>query len=742
MRVAADPPAIRVSPSLLDFGIATVEMNFTIENQGGGTLAWGIGEDYPGWITLSPTGGSLTEGESWPCVVTVDRRLLGVGVHNHTLWIESNGGGATVDLSLVVPEPVSVVSPFAYLPPLIDGVVSAGEWNGSAEVAIPQGHVLLQNDASCLYVLVDLTGDIQSDPSDGLLLSFDTSLDGSITNGEDLNFRAGGEPMGFGVQTYMDAGEWTSLRATYSRMGTGFGTSPRSRQDHRVWEMAISLPEIDASPGSTVRAGLRTSSGAPYFLVEEPQGFTLDFSRLMEIWLSTSEIELLILAPEEFCDELIPLKQHKDYTGLESYIHSWESLNSSFGGVGVDVQERLKRAMAAYEASCGVKYVMLVGDGDRFPVRYCKIYDTNHWGYHFEPSDLYYADLYESDGSFEDWDHDGDGLFGEMNGIPWIPGSTVDAINLDRADLYPDVAVGRIPASSESEVTTYVDKVIEYEYSAHGSSWSSRALMIVPAYYDSDNDRYDDFPGARETKEYVAANLTSAGFDVVRLYDQEMEGLPSGQSDDNPYPGSINDELNEGVAFVNFAGHGNSKSFADVYEYPHLDYSFGSIEKWHGYFSLDGEVPAVGDFNGDGKDDIATFVGDTKTGSGRGDVYVSLSTGSGFGLAKVWHGNFSTAGAVPRVGDFNGDGMDDIAFFTRGTTADVYVALSTGSYFGLSTKWQGNFCIGQEWPEVGDFNGDGKDDIVTFIRDTKPNPGLNDVVVSTSNGTSFGPGKR
>ena len=31
---------------------------------------------------------------------------------------------------------------------------------------------------------------------------------------------------------------------------------------------------------------------------------------------------------------------------------------------------------------------------------------------------------------------------------------------------------------------------------------------------------------------------------------------------------------------------------------------------------------------------------------------------------------------IPLTGDFNGDGKDDIAAFTRGATADVYVALA------------------------------------------------------------------
>ncbi|WP_245848197.1 glucosaminidase domain-containing protein [Lentzea kentuckyensis] len=169
---------------------------------------------------------------------------------------------------------------------------------------------------------------------------------------------------------------------------------------------------------------------------------------------------------------------------------------------------------------------------------------------------------------------------------------------------------------------------------------------------------------------------------------------------------------------------------ADVYVASSTGSAFaGTSVKWHDHFAVGNEIPLTGDFNGDGKDDLATFTrGDT------GDVYVALSTGSGFsGDGVRWHDFFSLYGELPLVGDFNGDGKDDIATFTRGDAADVYVALSTGSGFtGTSVKWHDHFAVGSEVPAVGDFNGDGKDDIATFTRgDT------GDVYVALSTGSSF-----
>ncbi|MBC7778275.1 MAG: FG-GAP repeat protein [Phycisphaerae bacterium] len=155
----------------------------------------------------------------------------------------------------------------------------------------------------------------------------------------------------------------------------------------------------------------------------------------------------------------------------------------------------------------------------------------------------------------------------------------------------------------------------------------------------------------------------------------------------------------------------------------------GTGAKWHNSFCVGTEIPLVGDFNGDGKDDIATF-----TRGAAADVFVALSDGTKFnGTGVKWHDLFCVGSETPLVGDFNGDGKDDIATFTRGTTADVFVALSDGTKFnGTGVKWHNSFCVGTEIPAVGDFNGDGKDDIATFTRGT-----TGDVFVALSTGAAF-----
>ncbi|MGC4863743.1 DUF2961 domain-containing protein [Micromonospora sp. DT41] len=148
---------------------------------------------------------------------------------------------------------------------------------------------------------------------------------------------------------------------------------------------------------------------------------------------------------------------------------------------------------------------------------------------------------------------------------------------------------------------------------------------------------------------------------------------------------------------------------------------------WNDFFAVDAEIPLTGDVNGDGRADIVTF-----TRGDNADVYVGLSTGTGFAAGVKWHDFFAVGTEIPAVGDVNGDGRTDIITFTRGAAADVYVALSTGSGFGPGVKWHDHFALGDEFPAVGDVDGDGRDDILTFTRGT-----AGDVFVSLSDGTRF-----
>lgn len=156
---------------------------------------------------------------------------------------------------------------------------------------------------------------------------------------------------------------------------------------------------------------------------------------------------------------------------------------------------------------------------------------------------------------------------------------------------------------------------------------------------------------------------------------------------------------------------------------------------WQGYFGVDTEIPAAGDFDGDGLDDIVVFV------PGTGKVWVALSTGTSFCTSREWwnttaNGPFFFPGELPMAGDVNGDGRVDILSFAR-AQRQVYVALSSGTNFINAGLWQSDFCPGTGEPRVGDVNGDGRADIVCFVRNSRTAPENGRVEVALSSGTNF-----
>ena len=130
----------------------------------------------------------------------------------------------------------------------------------------------------------------------------------------------------------------------------------------------------------------------------------------------------------------------------------------------------------------------------------------------------------------------------------------------------------------------------------------------------------------------------------------------------------------------------------------------------------------VGDFDGDGRDDVAAF--------SRGTWWIGRSNGIGFSTA-AWSTFSSASGWSSQVvGDFDGDGRDDVANF-HPSNGTWWVSRSTGS--GFVTSLWADFSTASGWSSqvVGDFDGDGRDDIANY------HAAANALWISIATGSSF-----
>jgi hypothetical protein len=119
---------------------------------------------------------------------------------------------------------------------------------------------------------------------------------------------------------------------------------------------------------------------------------------------------------------------------------------------------------------------------------------------------------------------------------------------------------------------------------------------------------------------------------------------------------------------------------------------------------------ATGDFNGDGKPDLAILNADNS-------ITIFLGNGDGTFTAKTSAGTLS-GGLELLVADFNGDGKLDLATGNAAGTAVVVLPGNGDGTFGSSVMT----AITGPPVAVGDFNGDGKPDVVVETAGG-PNPG-------------------
>lgn len=272
-----------------------------------------------------------------------------------------------------------------------------------------------------------------------------------------------------------------------------------------------------------------------------------------------SDYDLLIISPNEYTKNLQSLIKHKEEQNIKTKIITTEEIYEEFSGR--DEAEQIKYCIKESIEDFGIKTVLLVGGKDgqsarwTLPARYSHVIIREGTQENVEPeflSDLYFADIYDSEGNFSSWDTNENDVFAEYDGGV-----------IDQMDLYPDVKLGRLACRNKMQVKTVVDKIIEYETNGKGD-WFDRMVLVSGDHWADENHISEGILIMDKAKEIMS------GFDPVEIYATE---------DGEMTVRDINKALNQGAGFAYFCGHGGVSAWG-IHVPPNAEGWAPTLTKW------------------------------------------------------------------------------------------------------------------------------------------------------------------
>jgi hypothetical protein len=278
---------------------------------------------------------------------------------------------------------------------------------------------------------------------------------------------------------------------------------------------------------------------------------------------STEVYDLVLITPSKFTGDLEKLVEAKTSHGVSTMMKTTEDIYNEFSGV--DKPEQIKYFIKYAIETWGTKYILLIGGMDSIitgvrkddtnqgskdwlvPVRYTNLRDSNPDVY--DPgfiSDLYYADIYNGNGTFSSWDSNHDGIYAR-----WDQYGDKDFI-----DLFPDVAIGRLACRNNFEVKIMVNKIINYEKQSADPSWFNKIILVG-------GDTHQDSTNIIEG-EYVCNyiyNHFMSEFTSINMFASNKDTNP----DLVPTAENLVREISKGSGYLLFDGYGTPKVWKTHY---------------------------------------------------------------------------------------------------------------------------------------------------------------------------------
>jgi len=259
---------------------------------------------------------------------------------------------------------------------------------------------------------------------------------------------------------------------------------------------------------------------------------TVEYQLPEEPLFTADEYDMVIIAPSQFSSTLQPLIDHKLKYGMRTFLKTTNEIYDEYEGR--DQAEQIKYFIKDAIETFGIFYVLLMGNIDLVPIRLAAI-QIDVVELKEVPTDLYYADLYDDNGSFSSWDSNNNDIFSELI----YDANTGKMQYIDLLDLYSDVGVGRLPCNNMFEVKIVVNKIMYYESKTYGQEWFNKLILM-----GGDTTPESGLCEGEIVTEQIAQLMPA--FQHIKLWTSKNTFSPF----------LINQEINKGAGFVSYSGHG------------------------------------------------------------------------------------------------------------------------------------------------------------------------------------------
>lgn len=283
--------------------------------------------------------------------------------------------------------------------------------------------------------------------------------------------------------------------------------------------------------GAVLSFGDSDQSSLPvtYHLAGSNQFKTVDAIALPQVLTAPAAgADYIIVAPAEFNTALAPLVAHRGLT-YRVFTSNLTAIYDTYGAGRVDPEAIRRFLQDAYQTwtTPAPQFVLLVGDTSYDPKDYLNFGSVSQL-----PPYLAEVD-------------------------PWIGETASDARFVtfgSRSQALPDMLVGRLPVNNSTELSTVIDKIIQYESNPTPGAWNENHLFVT----DNPDEAGDFFADSDGLYNNLQSPIVGQ-----RFYLGETASEAHIYTDPVQLRNDFLNQFNAGASLVTFHGHSSWHQWAE-----------------------------------------------------------------------------------------------------------------------------------------------------------------------------------